>query len=49
MKLKNMKKFHMPNNDSKFAAECINTGLIKHYELYKIINKELKYFFKEKK
>ena len=41
----------MPHTDSIFAAECINTGLIKHYEINTIfgINKILQNYFEEKK
>ena len=44
--------FHSPlNSNYNFAAECINTGLITHYnsdQIYKI-NKELNDFFKKNK
>ena len=45
--IKNYKIFHEINN-SKFAAECISTGLITHYDFDKIfdINKKIQSFFK---
>ena len=46
--IENYEVFHSPlNNDYKFAAECINTGLITHYDSDKIykINKDLNDFF----
>ena len=48
--IENYEVFHSPlNNNYKFAAECINTGLITHYNSDKIyeINKGLNDFFKK--
>ena len=48
--IENYEVFHSPlNNDYKFAAECINTGLITHYDSDKIykMNKDLNDFFKK--
>ena len=49
--IKGYEPFHEPQQyDLKFVGECINTGLIKHYDPDKVlsIHNKLKYYFKSR-